>query len=170
MKPRTTYALYAALALAAGAWLYGYWNSDERRIQRQLGRFASLMEKSDRENALTQANKSRQVGELLTQGFEIHVEPFASVLTDRARLAQVMFQYRSQAERIGVGFDKEELTVDPRLRIADMTAVATVDGVADGRRYRERYRFRMRWLTEDGEWRIQRVELLEILEGNPGLF
>jgi hypothetical protein len=81
-----------------------------------------------------------------------------------------MYQYRSRASRIGVDFRDQELTIDDRLRIGDMTVVAAIDGTADGGFYREAYRFRIRWVVEDGEWRMQRAELLEILEGSPGLF
>lgn len=169
MKSRL-YWLYAALALAVAVWAYNQWNSDRRRIGRQLSRLQSLVAKDGDENALTQASKAAQVGELLTGTFEIHLGPFSSVLTDRARLSQVMFQYRSRASRIDVDFRDQELTLDDRLRIGDMTVVAAVDGSADGTLYREAYRFRMRWVVEDEEWRMQRVELVEILEGSPSLF
>ncbi len=169
MKSRVV-LLYAALAVAVAVWAYSQWNSDKRRIGRQLSRLQSLVEKDGEENALTQANKAAQLGDLLTGSFEIHLGPFSTVVTDRARLSQVMFQYRSRASRIQVNFRDQELEIDDRLRIGDMTTVAAVDGNAEGGLYREAYRFRIRWVVEEKEWRMQRVELLEILEGTPGLF
>jgi len=169
MKSRVTW-LYAALALAVAVWAYDQWNSDRRQIGRQLARWQSLVEKDGDENALTQANKAARIGELLTAAFEIHLGPFSTVVTDRAQLSQVMYQYRSRASRIGVDFRDQELEIDERLRIGDMTVVAAVDGTAAGGLYREAYRFRMRWVVEGKQWRIQRAELLEVLEGSPGLF
>jgi hypothetical protein len=169
MKSRVKW-LYAVLAVAVAVWAYDQWNSDRRRIGRQLSRLQSLVEKDGDENALSQASRAAEVGELLTAAFEIQLGPFSTAVTDRARLSQVMYQYRSRASRIGVDFRDQELTIDDRLRIGDMTVVAAIDGTADGGFYREAYRFRIRWVVEDGEWRMQRAELLEILEGSPGLF
>jgi hypothetical protein len=168
MKSRVKW-LYAILAVAVAIWAYGQWNSDRRRIGRQLARLQSLVEKDGDENALTQAGKAAGVGDLLTAAFEIHMDPLSMVVTDRARLSQVMYQYRSRASRIGVGFRDQELTIDDRLRIGDMTVVIAIDGTADGGRYREAYRFRIRWVEEEKQWRIQRADLLEYVEGSPGL-
>jgi hypothetical protein len=169
MKSRTTYLLYAVLAAAVGVWLYNSWSSDRRRIERQLDRFRSLIEKEGDESALAAADRARRVGELLARDFALHLEPYAPVLTDRRELARVVLGYRSRASRIGLDFRDRDLALDETLRIGDMTLVAAIAGTADGRRYSEGYRLRLRWVPEDGEWRIQRVDLLEVLE-RPGLF
>ncbi len=163
------YLLYAVLALAVGIWLYNSWSSDRRRIERQLDGFRSLIEKEGEESALTAANKARQVGELLTRDFALHLEPYAGVVTDRRELVRVILGYRTRASRIGLDFRDRDLALDETLKIGDMALVAALGGVADGQRYREGYRLRLRFVPEDGEWRIQRVDLLEVLE-SPGLF
>ncbi len=170
MSSRLTKVLYGVLALVIALWIYGQWSGSERQIKRQLGRFADTVEKEGQENGLVAANTSRKLGEFLTANFEIHAQPFAGVMTDRARLSQVMFQYRARAESIGVDFRDVELTVDEKLRIGDMDMVAMIAGKTDGGRFKESYRFKLRWVKEDGEWRIQRAELVEILEGPANLF
>ena len=169
MRSRTAYLLYAVLALAVGVWLYTTWSGDRRRIERQLDRFRSLVEKEGEESALAAANQARLVGELLTRDFSLHLEPYAPVLTDRRELTRVILGYRTRASRIGLDFRDRELALDESSRIGDMTLVAAISGTADGQAYREGYRLRLRWVPEDGEWRIQRVDLLEVLE-RPGLF
>ncbi len=169
MRSRTT-LLYGLLALGVAVWLYSSWSSDRRRIERQLGELRALVEKDGKESALVGANKARQVGQLFGRDFALELGAYGQVINDRARVAQVVLQYRTGSERIGVDFRDQELAVDSQLRLADMTLVASVTGTLDGDAYRERYRLRLRWVEEDGEWRIQRVELFEVLEGRPGFF
>lgn len=170
MKSRSIQLLYAVLIVAVAFWIWSQWSSDRRRIQRQLGRLQDLIEKTGDENSLTAANKARQVGNLMTREFEIGLEPYAGVVTDRARLSQVVLGYRDASSRIGLDFRDQELGLDETHGFADMTLVATVTGAIDGNSYRERYRLRLRWIEEEGEWLIQRVDLLEVLEGPQGLF
>ena len=150
-------------------WIGNQWSSDRRRIERQLGKLQDLIEKTGKESALVAANKAREVGLLLTREFELHLEPYAGVVTDRARLSQVVLGYRNSAASIGLEFRDRDLGLDPDLGIGDMTTVAVVTGSLGGDRYRERYRLRLRWIEEEGEWLIQRVDLLEVLEGPRGL-
>jgi hypothetical protein len=82
---------------------------------------------------------------------------------------QVTLGYRRRAERIGLDFHDRELTVDPRLRVADLTTTATLTGRTAGSAYRERYRLRLGWVEEEGEWRIRRIELLEVLDGTSSI-
>lgn len=163
---RAAPVLYALLALAVAYWLVQGWNSDRRRIGRQLDELRELVEKTGPENDLAAANKARQVGDLLARDFELHLEPYGPVVTDRQRLMQVTLGYRRRAERIGLDFHDREFTVDPRLRVADLTTTATLTGRTAGSAYRELYRLRLGWVEEEGEWRIRRVELLEVLDGS----
>lgn len=168
MKPRLL-LLYGILVLAVAGWLFSQWSSDRRRIERQLDRFRALVEKGGEESALTAANNARKVGNVLTRDFALHLEPYASAITDRSHLTLVVMGYRNRASRIGLSFRDQDLALDDQLKIGDMTLVAAISGTADGASYREGYRLRMRWVLEDDEWRIQRVDLLEIPE-RPGVF
>lgn len=166
MKLKTIHGLYVLLAIGVGLWIYQQLDNEERRIRRQLGALQELLEKGGTENDLIAANKARLLGELFSTDFEVHILPLSTSLSDRQGLMRIALQYRRQHERIGVDFRDQELTVDRRLRRAEMGAVAVITG-ASGGLSRERYRVRFEWTLEDETWKIRRLEVLAVLEGAP---
>lgn len=166
MKGRWIYLLYGLLGLAVALWLYQQVGGDERKIKGKLQELEQLVEKDGPESDLVAANKGRQVGLLFSRDFEIYLEPFGQHMDDRARLAQVMLGYRRPAQRIDVGFrDVQIELLEGQPKRARMDAVAAVNGTVDGQLRRESYRFAFHWLEEDGIWRIEQADLVEVRDG-----
>ena len=160
---KTTWA-WLALILAAGVYLFGPWNDEERQLRRRLAEIKDLVVKEGPESDLDAANKARQLGHLFTRGFEIRLLPFDQVVTDRQRMMQVMLGYRRGSERVGVGFRDLEIELQAG-GSAQMSVVAVVSGWTEGQVSREGYRFQLLWIREDSEWRIREAELVEVLDG-----
>ncbi len=164
MKIRSSYILYGIIAIALAVWALSFLGGDARRIRSRLAELEALIEKNEQENNLVAANKARLLGGFFTSSFEIDIVPFSQVVTDRQQLMRVAMGYRSRSERIGVVFREQELAIDAERRSADMGLIAELTG----RRMSltpERYDLRIRWSEEDGEWRIRRLEVLEMPEG-----
>ena len=166
MKGKVIYALYGLLFLGIAIWIYQEWASEERRLLRRLGELQELIEKDGGENDLVAANKARQLGELFTEDFTIHLTPIGETLTDRQRLMQVALQYRRQHSRVGLGFSDRELTLGVQKRRGELLTVASLTATRDGSPSRGRYRLRFEWQKQDGVWRIHTLEVLEQLEGS----
>jgi len=164
VKLRSSYVLYGVVAIALAVWALSLLDRDARRIRRRLAEIEELIEKNGQENSLVAANKARLLGGFFTTAFEIDILPYSQVVTDRQQLMRAAMGYRSRSQRIGVSFCEQDLAIDGERRSADMELVAELTG----RRVSlapERYQLRMQWSEEDGEWRIRRLEVLEMPEG-----
>ena len=80
----------------------------------------------------------------------------------------VVDRYRGSAETIAVSDSDVELALRPNAT-ADMTAVVEAVGLRPGGPGRERLRLRVAWREDEGEWRIQELEVVEVLDSS-GLF
>lgn len=157
--------------MAAAIWAYQWWRGDERRLRSRLGELADLISKSEGENQLSAANQARLLGLFLTDPFEIRLEPFGQVISDRQQLQQLFFAYRASFGQIAADFAVEKLEVDSATRLATMEAIASLSGErTSGGPARDRYRLRLGWVETGGEWQLREVVLVEVLGGAAGLF
>ena len=160
--------LYGLLALGVLVWWFGQRDGDEQRIGRQLDALREVIEKSGGEGDLEAVQRARQLGFFFARDFEVRGDPIG-VLTDRQRLGQIMLQYRRQSETVGLGFRDQQLEIleTGGRKVGEMEVVATLTGRTGADIRRESYRVAFLWVEEEGEWLLEVVELLEVLEGTP---
>ncbi len=161
---------WAAVALlAAGAWAgLRWWSSDARRIGAALDALEEAAEKSGPESDLVRLAKARELLARFAPGFVVFARPYAGTITDRQQLAAVVERYRSTASRVAVSDRDRQLEVRDN-GTAELVCVLRVDGLRDVGPGRETFRVRIGWRREGGDWLIQEVEILEVLETS-GLF
>lgn len=157
--------LYAAVAIGAAVWLAFFLLGEERQVRARLGELQQILDKADGESQLVGVNKARRLGEMFTAQFVIDLAPFGLTVDNRQDLMRTAAGYRGRSAEVGVEFREESLTLDGDR--AEHGLVATVTGARGGR---EAYRLHIQWAREEGEWKIARLDVLEVLEGNPGLF
>lgn len=116
---------------------------------------------------MTAFGKVRDVVALFAPGFAISARPYEGTITDAQQLAGIVHRYRDRASRIAVSDSDREIERFEN-RTAEMTAVVQVDGDRGGPG-RERFRVRVAWREDDGVWRVQELEIVEVLEDR-GLF
>ncbi len=156
-------AVAAVAALAAWWWLGR--DPDERAIGRQIERALELAEKQPGETQLAGLERAREIAELFAADFEVRARPLDFATRDRRELARAIVGYRAGAERIWARIEERELYVDEASRRAAMPlTVEFGQGVSLGRA-RDAYRFQVSWVEEDGEWRMDSVELVEVVQG-----
>jgi hypothetical protein len=165
---RRALALAVLVAGLAAGWLW--WGSDRRRIQARFDEAMTLFEKSGPESQLDAFARVRGIVGLFAPGFVAMARPYEGTITDAQQLAAVVASYRSSAERIAVSDGSRELVLQPERATAEMVTTVTVDGIRGGRPGRERFRLRLAWREDDGAWRIQELEVLEVLETGGGFF
>jgi len=160
-----------ALAVLAvgllGGWLW--WSSDRRRIHARFDHAEELLAKSGAESQLDAFARVRGIVALFAPGFVVMARPYEGTITDAQQLAGIVSSYRGTSERISVTDAGRELELRPENATAELTTTVTVDGVRGGGPGRERFRVRVAWRKDEGAWRIQEFEILEVLDTS-GLF
>jgi hypothetical protein len=159
-------AILALAAILAGLGLW--WTSDRRRVLAAFEALQEQLEKRGPEGALDRLSHARAVSELFADGFLILAQPFEERIDDRQQLMAIVDRYRESAERITVSDSDVELTLRANAT-AELTATLEAVGVRADGPGRERLRMRFAWREDGGDWRIQELELLEVLDSS-GLF
>lgn len=157
----------AVAVLVAGWWVYGWLFSDSRRIERELEEIRELLSKSGHEAELAAVARAGDVTGRFADPFEVRARDYGGSMTDRRSVAGTIHRYRSSADRIAVIFSDHDLTVDGSRATMEFVAefqTTLLDGLSGS----ERYRFRIDWREQDGDWRIALVDLLEVVEGPRG--
>lgn len=165
-KPVRT-ALGGLLLIIGSWWLYGWYTSPERRINKQLSQIQKLISKAPGENNLNALAKARAATDLFADTFEFEAEQFDFHTRDRQQLISGIHQYRSRAQTILMQIPEKELSVDARHGRATSHVTAQFITKTRDLTGREAYRFQINWLEQDGVWRMDYVRLLEILEDPP---
>lgn len=154
-------AVAAALLVAAVA-VWSWWSSDRRRLAARLDEVVELFEKSGPEDQLTSFGRTRAIVELFAPGFVVLAKPYEGTVTDRQQLAAIVQRYRDGSERIDVSDSERAFEIDAARGVAESAALFAISGGRGGGN--ERFRARVAWARIDGEWKIQELEILEVLE------
>lgn len=165
MRRAVVLAVLAAVVL--GGWLW--WGSDRRRIHARFDQVEQLFAKGGAESQLDAFARVRGIVGHFAPGFVVMARPYEGTITDAQQLAGIVASYRGSSERITVTDAGRQLELRPENATAELTTTVTVDGVRGGAPGRERFRVRVAWRKDEGAWRIQELEILEVLDTS-GLF
>lgn len=152
------------VALAAWRWYGG----DRARIERRLDRLLRACEKSGPDSPLSLLERSRTLADSFAPGFVVSARPYEGSITDTRELAGVVQRYRSTARTVRVTTSESRLELEEG-GTAEMSAVFAVRGDRGAGPGAERFRARLFWVREGGEWRIREFEIVEVIESS-GLF
>lgn len=161
----TARRLLAVLALLVAIPLvWSWWSSDRRRIGRQIDRLEERVEKSGEETAIVGAARARAVTDLFASDFEVRARQLRFRTRDRQELARFVLRHRSSTDAIDLRIVTESLSLAPEHGRA--TQVATLEFLTGGplSSSAERYRVQVNWVIERGSWRIDYIDLLEIVD------
>jgi hypothetical protein len=152
-----------AAAAAAGA-LFLFWPTDSRRVAARWEKAQGLIEKDGAETRIESFTRVGHLVALFGPGFAVFAAPYEGTITDAQQLAAVVAAYREGAERIEVSDSGREIVVHADRGTADLTTTVEVSGKRGGGPGRERFRVRVAWREDAGEWWIQELEILEVLD------
>ena len=165
MSRKKLLPIVALAALVIAGWLLvRWWVSPERKINKNIQQMQELVSKTPGETDLIALGKARRISDMFAGSFEFRAEDFDFYTRDRQRLAAGVHQYRSYSQAIDMRVHEKQLTVNEGHGRA--TSHLTADFVTKARDItgREAYRFRIDWVEQDGDWKIDYVDLLEIVE------
>lgn len=164
---RRTLALVALAGLLLSAlWLWS--QGDERRIDRNLKRIQKLVAKGPGESRFEGLRRAQEITGLFADSFAVEAEPLDFASRDRRSLAAGIHQYRSFSSQISMRIRDREHSVDGRLgRATTYLTAEFLTSLGDALTGREIYRLQINWVEQAGDWRIDYVRLLEVIE-SPG--
>ncbi|MDX1644123.1 MAG: hypothetical protein R3244_07180 [Thermoanaerobaculia bacterium] len=164
MTPRRL-AVALALLVALPA-LWTGWSSDRRRIEARLEELADAVEKSAPEGALEAVAAARAVTGVFAEPFEIRAAEAGFTTRERQDLMRFVHRYRSTSERIAVDIAVESLDIAGAHSRATMVATFLFRSGGPLGDSTERYRVQANWVEREGEWKIDYIDLLEIVQGD----
>jgi hypothetical protein len=158
----------AVLVLAALGLFWTNRSSDRKEIERQLDELTERVSRDGAETQLAGLNQARLITELFASSFEVRAEQLRFSTRDRREMAGFIHGYRRGSDRISLRASNKTLDIDEASRRATHRVDFQFTGGGPMGSPSERYRVQINWLEEEGEWRIDYVDLIEILEGgNP---
>ncbi|MEM8962205.1 MAG: nuclear transport factor 2 family protein [Acidobacteriota bacterium] len=164
MKIRPSTLLFAIVAAALLVWALGTFTGEEGKVRRQLDRLGTVISKSQGENALATVDKASQLIQLFSDDLTVDLGPYNQVIADQRQLTRAYAGFRQSREDIRVGFSDTQIELGDPLPTASMTTTATLSASGDGGG-RGVYRLALRWRKVEGDWRIEHLEILEVLDG-----
>lgn len=168
MPSRSVVAIVVGLVVLLAGWgLWDWYFSPERRINAQLREIQRLISKAPGESNLEALAKARAATDLFAENFEFEARQFDFHTRDRQQLISGIQSYRSRAQTILMQFPEKELSVGHEGDRATSLVTAYFITKARDLTGREAYRFQINWVGQEGEWRMDYVRLLEILEEPP---
>ncbi len=165
MSRKRLQATVALAVLVIAGWMtVRWWVSPERRINKKIQQIQKLVSKAPGESDIVALGKARRLSEMFADSFEFRAEDFDFFTRDRQRLAAGVHQYRSYSQAIDMRVRDKELMVNEEHRRASTYLIADFVTQARDITGREAYRLRLDWVEQEDDWRIDFVELMEILE------
>lgn len=155
----------AVLALGALVLFWSTRSGDRRRIERQLEELQELISKDAAETLLAGLNRARLITELFASRFEVRAEQLRFATRDHRELAGFIHSYRRGRDRITMSTAGAKLDIDPENRRATHRVDLLFTGGEPLGSPSERYRVQINWFEEEGHWRIDYIDLIQILEG-----
>lgn len=155
-------ALVCALLVIGGYFLFAG-KEDEKIINRNLARLVELAEKEGGESALVLLGQSRDMMRYVAQEPRVEVGPPLPVIADRRELEGVIVQVRQTVHSLDIRILRKQLTIADDARTAQMEVEAEASASYAGESARDRRKFSVEWVKEEGDWLVKRVRL----EGQP---
>ena len=162
MTGRRLVLTLAILAALAAWWIWR--DSPSREIARRLAELEELVEKSGPESSIDSLANARAITLLFAPHFEVRAEQLGFSTRDRQQLAGFIHGHRSTSNSIDMRIAAGALSFLPEHGRA--TQEATFHFLSGGPlgSGSERYRVQINWLDGDDGWRMDYVDLIEIVE------
>jgi len=161
MLPRVL--IVAGIALVAVFfWLFYNRDDIETVINKRLDEVVALVEVTGEESPFFIVGQARELQNYLSAEPRIIVGSPLPEINNRQEMIGIVAQFRQSISTMAVRIVNRSLDVaeDEQSAIMEVSAEATVTYA--GEPGRERRRFRLEWILEEGEWVISRAELLEV--------
>lgn len=164
MVKKSLAPVIAAVLLAVGL-LYLFNESEEGKIKKQFDFISDSVKKEAGENPIIGAAKIKQITDILTDPCIVEI-PFRSESRTMSsqEISSYIYARRTHLETLSLDF--HDIAVDiPDETSAKASSLAVFKGeIKSGEQYEEMYEFDFSLTKTDDTWRINRVEVIEVVE------
>jgi hypothetical protein len=156
--------LALAAVVAISLWIVSGWiNSDSRQINRKLDELRSLVAKRSKESQLESLSKANAIGSIFADSFELRADQLNLSTRDRRTLIGSVMRYRSGSDSITMNSREHDLFVDSDLGRATSHLTVGFEKRFNAIDQNESYRLDLNWVETADGWKLDFVNLLEIL-------
>ncbi len=166
MNKRTALFIGLAVAIAAVV-VYRQIDRDARRINRRLTELKETLEKSAGAGQLRTLTQSRRVTGFFTPEVRITLQPVLSETIERDHIAPLLLQLHSRLDRLDIAIHDRQLEIDSAAETAIQRVTVRASASRGQRQERRVDGFEIQWVKIDGEWYIDRAEMIETIRA-PG--
>ena len=152
--------LIGALTLGAAA---AWFTRDQRQINRTVNRLRDLVSKSQEEKAIGGLIRAKEISNCFATPVDVCLGDPWPDFKDRDSLAAAVHHGRSIAQTIQVTIRNRTLNISPDHQSATMDLAAEAAVTLSGGSLQDIREFRLRWVKNEGQWLISKVELRETI-------
>ncbi len=160
--------LIPAVLVAGAALYFGYFylwlEDDERIIHSKVNRLVEVAGKDGNETVFVGVSRAREIADHFSSDFSLDLgRPFPGGVSGRDELTAAIVQVRANAQELSLRATDRQLEIaeDGESAVMELTGRGSLSH--SGGEAREARRFRVEWIREDGDWKIETVELLDII-------
>ncbi len=158
----------AVLLLAAALYFgarYLWLEDDERVIHGKVDRLVELAGKDGEETVFVGIGRARDIADHFAEEFWLDLgRPFPSGRSSRDELTGAVAQARGNVNELRLRVSDRDLEIEEGGERAVMKLTGHGHLTARSEQGRDARRFRIEWVKEEGEWVIEKVELLDSLD------
>lgn len=150
-------SLVVALLLAGGFYFFISGDDDAKIINEKLARVVELTEKEGNEAIFVTLGESREMMQFFAAAPRVDLGSPLPLITDREELEGIIVQIRQSIQSLSIRIVHNDLTVAEDGLTAQMELEAEGNGAYFGDSGRERRKFSIDWVKEEGDWMIEAV-------------
>lgn len=161
IKSAIAFALVCLVGVITFGYLYLWRERDEQIINRNLSRVVELAEKGREEAPFVTLSDSREILRYVATNPAFNLGPPFGAITDREELGGMIMQVRQTVQTLSIRVTERQTSVAADRQSAQMEIEADASLNYAGEGGRDRRRFALEWIKEDGDWLIREVRMIE---------
>lgn len=134
--------------------------SDSRKINRKLAYLQGLVSKTQDESDFVSLARAREIALHFTVTPYVRLSGYLPVISHRRELQPVLYQYRSNLDTVSVDVYDKTLEISPDRQAATMELTAKGTARRGGETRTDVQQVQIKWVKQDGEWLVNRVEFV----------
>ena len=143
-----------------------FWPAGEivHQLDRKMDELVRLASKTGQETNFVEIGVARDIQSYFAREVELVFGPPVGTVRDRQQIPPAILGARRMASQLDVSWSNRSAEVAADEQSVDYLVTISVAGDRSGETRRDRRRFLIHWIREDGDWVIRRVELQEVEE------
>lgn len=159
-KEKTLALIILVCVVGASLW-YFTGNKPEDAIHARMDVLEDLILKESAESTIEALAKAQKISRFVTMQPYIEFADTGKVVTDHDELVGLLSSARMRGDHLSIDFGSRSITMDASGKRATMQTRIRAQADIMGDQYDGRANYRLKWVMDDGKWRIESAEVIE---------